>query len=294
MKFDVVKNVLLGMTLFAATAAAQDQDFFSGLQAQLREQLNGVAAQVRELNVAPFVGGTYLGVSLAEIDTNRAKELKLKEDYGVEITRVEEGSPAEKAGVKPGDVVLEYNGQRVEGMEQFGRMVRETPPGREVKLTISRDGAPETLTALLGSRKRALPENFHFYGEMPEIRIPDIPQIYTTMRTARLGVEAESLGPQLADFFGVKEGVLVRSVLENTAAQKAGIKAGDVITKVDGMSVTSPSELSGAVRSASSKKTYSVELTRERKPQTVSVTVDDGRSQREPPPRTRVVQNLAN
>jgi S1-C subfamily serine protease len=124
--------------------------------------------------------------------------------------------------------------------------------------------------------------------------MPDIPQIFTTMRTARLGVEAESLGPQLAEFFGVKEGVLVRSVLENTAAQKAGIKAGDVITKVDGTPVTSPTELSGAVRSASAKKTYSVELMRDRKPQTVSVTVDDGRSQREPPPRTRVVQNIAN
>ncbi len=91
--------------------------------------------QAREFNAAPFVGGTYLGVNLAEIDANRAKELKLKEDYGVEITRVEENSPAEKAGLKAGDVVLEYNGQRVEGMEQFGRMVRETPPGREVKLT---------------------------------------------------------------------------------------------------------------------------------------------------------------
>jgi serine protease Do len=286
MQANLIGNVALGMALFAAAAAAQGQDFFQAPPAAPAPP----APLAREFNIAPFAGGTYLGVSLAEIDANRAKELKLKEDYGVEITRIEEGSPAEKAGVKPGDVVLEYNGQRVEGMEQFGRMVRETPPGREVKLTISRDGAPETLTAMIASRKvRALPENFHF--EMPEIRMPDIPQIYTTLRTARLGVEAESLGPQLAEFFGVKEGVLVRSVRENTAAQKAGIKAGDVITKVDGTAVTSPSELSGAVRAASSKKTYSVELTRERKPQTVSVSVDDG-SERSP--RGRAVRNLTN
>ena len=115
---------------------------------------------MREFNSVPFVGGTYLGVNLAEIDANRAKELKLKEDYGVEITRVEENSPAEKAGLKPGDVVLEYNGQRVEGMEQFGRLVRETPPGREVKLKISRNGATETLTAVLGSRKVRFGANF--------------------------------------------------------------------------------------------------------------------------------------
>jgi serine protease Do len=267
----------------AATAAqsafAQGPDFF---------QAPGTT-QGREFNRAPFVGGTYLGVNLAEIDANRAKELKLKEDYGVEISRVEENSPAEKAGVKTGDVVLEYNGQRVEGMEQFGRMVRETPPGREAKLTISRNGAVQTLTAVLGSRKFPFSGNFPPGFEVPEFHMPDIPQIFTTIRSPMLGVEAESLGTQLAVYFGVKEGVLVRSVLENTPAQKAGIKAGDVITKVDGMAVSAPSELSNAVRAANAKKTYAIELVRDRKPVTVSVNVED-RSERWIP-RGRTVQN---
>jgi serine protease Do len=282
MNVDVIRNIGVGVAMFAAGAVAQGQDFFP-FAAQVREQLNTV--------VVPF-GGTYLGVSLAEIDENRAKELKLKEDYGVEITRVEDGSPAEKAGVKAGDVVLGYNGQRVEGMEQFGRMVRETPAGREVKLTISRDGNIQTLTATLTShRMRGFTGNFPQGFEMPEIHIPDIPQIFTTVRTARLGIEAESLGPQLADFFGVKEGVLVRSVMENTPAQKAGFKAGDVVTKVDGNSVSSPSELSGAVRTASAKKTYSVELMRDHKAQTLNVAVEEGRSERTVP-HGRVVRNV--
>jgi S1-C subfamily serine protease len=267
------------MMVFSAAMRAQGPDFF---------QAPG-AAQVRELNAVPFGGGTYLGVNLAEIDANRAKELKLTEDYGVEITRVEENSPAEKAGVKPGDVVLEYNGQRVEGMEQFGRMVRETPPGREVKLTISRNGAPQTLAAVLGSRKLRFSGNFPPGFEAPEFRMPDIPQMFTTLRSPMLGVEAESLGSQLAVYFGVKDGVLVRSVLENTPAQKAGIKAGDIIAKVDGMAVTTPSELSSAVRAASGKKTYAIELMRDRKPLTLNVTVDD-RSERSIP-RGRVVHN---
>ena len=76
---------------------------------------------------------------------------------------------------------------------------------------------------MVGSRKlRGFSGNFPEGFVMPEIRIPDIPQIFTTLRTARLGVEIESLGPQLAEFFGVKDGVLVRAVLENTPAQKAG------------------------------------------------------------------------
>lgn len=277
-----MKKVLGLMVVFSAAALAQGSDFFQAPGAGFG------SAQVREFNSGPFIGGTYLGVNLAEIDTNRAKELKLKEDYGVEITRVEENSPAEKAGVKPGDVVLEYNGQRVEGMEQFGRMVRETPPGREVKLTISRNGATQTLMAVLGNHKSRFP-NFPQGFEMPEFHMPDIPQIYTATRSAMLGVEAESLGSQLAVYFGVKEGVLVRSVLDNTPAQKAGIKAGDVITKVDGMAVTSPSELSNAVRMANSKKSYAIELERDRKPATVNVNVED-RSERSIP-RGRVVQN---
>jgi serine protease Do len=272
------KLIPLAMVLSAA-AWAQAPDFFQALG----------AAQTREVNVTPFVGGTYLGVNLAEIDPNRAKELKLKEDYGVEITRVEENSPAEKAGIKTGDVVLEYNGQRVEGMEQFGRLVRETPPGREVKLTIGRNGATQTLTAVLSSRKLRLSVNVPQF-EIPEFPpMPDIPQIYTATRSARLGVEAETLGSQLAGYFGVKEGVLVRSVLDNTPAQKAGMKAGDVITKVDGTTVAAPSELSSAVRAANSKKTYTIELMRDRKPVTLTVTVED-RSERYIP-RGRIVTN---
>lgn len=236
-------------------------------------------------------GVTYLGVSLAEVTADRARELKLKEPYGVEITRVEEGSPAEKAGLKTGDVVLEYNGDRVEGMEQFGRLVRETPAGREARLLISRAGATQSISATLGTRKNRTVGGNVFPGvEIPEIHIPDIPQIFTAWRSPMLGVEAESLGPQLAAYFGVKDGVLVRSVIKESAAEKAGMKAGDVITKIDGNAVTTPGEVSSAVRSASSKKTLAVELVREHKALTFHVNIEDGRLEQEPP-RARAVRN---
>src|ERR1019366_3458031 len=90
-------------------------------------------------------GGSYIGVMMQEIDSERAKALKLHEEGGVEITVVEQDSPAEKAGLKVGDVVLKYNGQRVEGMQQFARMVHETPAGREVKIEISRAGAAQSV-----------------------------------------------------------------------------------------------------------------------------------------------------
>src|SRR5262249_42558508 len=72
-------------------------------------------------------GPSFLGVGIQEVDADRAKALRLREEAGVEVTRVDPDSPAEKAGLKEGDVITEYNGQKVEGLEQFSRMVRETP-----------------------------------------------------------------------------------------------------------------------------------------------------------------------
>jgi serine protease Do len=270
-----MKRAIFCAVLMAGGLGAQSPSFF---------QAPG-GAQVYEVHPG---GVTYLGVNLAEVTADRARELKLKEPYGVEISRVEEGSPAEKAGLKAGDVVLEYNGQRVEGMEQFGRLVRETPAGREAKLLVSRGGATQTIAATLGTRKARVLGGNTFPGvAIPEIRIPDIPQIFTAWRSPMLGIEAESLGPQLAAYFGVKDGVLVRSVINDSAAEKAGMKAGDVITKIDGTGVATPNEVSSAVRAASSNKTFAVELMRDHKDMTLNVNIEEGRDL----PRTRAVHN---
>jgi len=256
---------------FVAALGAQPQS----LLAQASGTGNSGTPQIFEFRNGMLTGGTYLGVNLCEISSDRARELKLKEAYGVEITRVEENSPAEKAGLKAGDVVLEYNGQRVEGMEQFGRLVRETPAGREVRLEISRNGVTQTIVATLQSRKMKSFATTIPNMEIPEIHMPDMPQIFTAWRSPRLGVETESLGSQLAVYFGVKEGVLVRSVVKESAAEKAGIKAGDVITKVDGTTVTTPNELVNALHAAASKGSFPVEIVRDRHESTITVTLED-------------------
>lgn len=232
------------------------------------------------------MGGSFLGVGVREIDTERARALSLKDEYGVEITRVEVESPAAKAGMKVGDVVLEFNGQRVEGTEQFVRVVKETPAGRTVKLLVHRGGASMTLPATIASRKMkgmtttGVPmEGMHI--EMPRMEgftMPDIPKAMMSWRSAVLGVEAEALGEsQLASYFGVKEGVLVRSVMKGTAAEKAGIKAGDVLVKVDDTKVATPRDVTSAVRTArtNARKSFAVVLMREKREVSVSVTVDE-------------------
>jgi serine protease Do len=228
---------------------------------------------------------SFLGVAVAELDAARAKDLKLNDVHGVEITRMDEDTAAVKAGLKVGDVILEYNGQRVEGTEQFIRMVHETPPGREVKMLIGRNGGTQTVAVTMGSRKanvllgRTGPLSSNVWFDMPDIQMPDMPRVFTTWNSSALGIEAEGLTKQLAEFFGVKEGVLVRSVARASVAEKAGIKAGDVIVKVDQTAVTTPSEVTNAVRMARSKRSFPVELMRDKKENTVTVMLDDDHSE---------------
>jgi serine protease Do len=252
----------------------------------------GVISVAAAMAQVPRIGptapqGSYLGVMVQEIDAARAKALKLNEEAGVDITRVEPGSPADKAGLKPGDVVIQYNGQRVEGMETFSRFVRETPAGREVKLGIVRDGMPQTITTRVEARRGAPnfgaglappspPPGFSLPGPPPRptIPVPDMPGSFLSWRSGALGIEAESLQGQLAQYFGVSQGVLVRSVVKDSAAEKAGIKAGDVITKVGDNAVTAPMDISRRVRSLRGRPVVLI-LTRDHKEISVTLTLAD-------------------
>jgi len=213
--------------------------------------------------------GSFLGVAIQEIGSGRARELKLPDEAGVEVTRIAPDSPAEKAGIKTGDVIMQYNGQRVDGMDQFSHMVRETPAGRDVRIAIIRNGAPQTITARIVPRAamngQIIPAPVTLpSGEPFEFRFPDMPQSHMTWLSTRLGIEAEALDGQLAEFFGVKEGVLVRTVNVGSAADRAGIKAGDVIVRVDDANVATPADIAARLRGLRGRS-VSVVVVRDRK-----------------------------
>ncbi len=239
----------------------------------------------------------YLGVGGQEITSERAKALKLKEERGAEVTSVWPDSAAAKAGVKEGDVVLEFNGQRVESWEELKRLVRETPIHREVKIGVWRNGAELTLTATLGGRKeftmqlgegnmmapnwvQPMAPAAPMPPSTPTPSMPampfDVPSFRTLMNSSSLGIVGEALGqePQLAEYFGVKEGVLVRSVNKDSSAEKAGMKAGDVIIKVDDTAISTPQQIGSALRAARGKSTVNVTVIRNKKEMTFAVTPD--------------------
>lgn len=225
-------------------------------------------------------GTSYLGIGAVEVTSERAKALNLKEDRGVEVAHVEEDSPAAKAGVKTGDVVLEYNGEKVEGVDQLIRFVRETPPGRQVTMVVWRGGSTQNLTMMVAARKNTIIETPNGPITVPVPPMPpmppfEIPRFEMSWQSPLIGIEGESLVPQgqLADFFGVQDGVLVKSVIKNSPAEKAGIRAGDVIVKVDDSKVTSPREITSVLRSNRNKSSFTVTVVRNKKEMPVTVTI---------------------
>jgi len=249
------------------TLVRQDPEIF-----ELQEPL------IEKDDVTIFVDGDgsgWLGVETQEVTSEKAKELKLSAERGVVLGKIIPDSPAAKAGLKENDVVMEINGQRVEGAAQFRRMLHEIPAGRTIQLTVWRDGHSQTLNATLGkseerhrSMKMVAPTPGAFAFRMPDMNvIPDIPSMEWNGGMLlgghpRLGIDAEDLSGQLATFFGAPdgEGILVREVNSGSAAEKAGVKAGDVITSLDGDRIRSVGELREKLSAKRDDKDKTVKL----------------------------------
>lgn len=233
---------------------------------------------------------SYLGVDTRDVTADRLGALKLKDETGVEIVAVDQDAPAGKAGLKEKDVILTFNSQKVDSVEQLRRMIREVPPGRQVTLGISRDGQAMNVPVALGDRKLALKYKYkgnkHAHAmpvppvppmAMPEIDMPSFNVIVQS--SARNGLMVESLTPQLAEFFGVKGGgggVLVRSVEKGSAADTAGLRAGDVIVRVDKETIGDIGDWRRAVRNRAGAS--QVVIIRDKREQTMPMTFPERKS----------------
>lgn len=244
--------------------------------------------------------GGYLGVQTAEVNKENFAKYGLREVRGVAVERVMDDSPAAAAGIKAGDVIVRFNGEEITGTRKLTRLISEVAPDHQVRVTVSRNGSEQELTATLGKRPRpGLEEgNFSFAypegmqkleleklksmpmlkdfpkGEMPKVFMPDGEGRSFTWRAGegrQIGVGVMPLGKQLAEHFGVDGGVMVDNVRENSPAAKAGLKAGDIITEIDGKAVKRQLDL---IRGINDKKEGDVMLTiiRDRNRQTITVT----------------------
>jgi serine protease Do len=215
----------------------------------------------------------WLGVSIEEVSEQKAQELKLPGVYGALVMDVGANSPSAKAGLKKGDVVTNYDGERVEGVIEFRRLVRETPPGRTAKLTVWRDARSQTISVEVG--KNPNPEN-PFQGMMRRFGNPGaniFPFGATLPATPMLGITGQNLSGQLGKYFGAPdgEGVLITNVESDSPAAKAGLQAGDVIIKVDGSRVRTLAELRDQLRGKRGAASVTLGLLRKENEMSVNI-----------------------
>ena len=227
----------------------------------------------------------YLGVLVGDVDSDSAPKLKLKEVRGAVITLIDHDAPAAQAGLRVNDVVLQVNGQVVEGAEQFSRMMREIPAGHNVSLVISRDGNIQTIGVQVVDRKKMEHDVWNKLGssgddlsQAPGMGIlpggGDAPMpggFHMPFFGSSLNVGAlvEPLTSQMADYLGVQSGLMVKQVARKSEAAAAGLKAFDVIVRIG-------SDWDRALRSNQGKPVQ-VTILRDKKQQTLTLQVDSKR-----------------
>ncbi|HYY56783.1 MAG TPA: PDZ domain-containing protein [Pyrinomonadaceae bacterium] len=237
-------------------------------------------------------GDSFLGIYPEEVNNGNMKQYGLNEPRGVAVGRVIEGGPAERAGLRKNDVILRFNGEEVTSVRKLNRLIGEVAPDHTARLTISRGGGEQEVTVTLAKRED-FPRSLNMtapgrgldrlgaelgqLGDAPGIDPGDFSLVFGANR--RIGIGTTPLTKQLAEYFGVSEGrgVLVASVGENSPASRAGLKAGDVITAVDGNRIERAADL---LRELNRKSEGEVTLTiiRDRSKRTFKLTPERGRT----------------
>jgi len=256
-------------------------------------------------------GGSFLGVYAEDVSKENMARYGMREARGVGITQVVKDSPAEKAGLKKDDVILRFEGDSVTSVRKLNRLVSEVAPDQTVRLGISRGGGEQEVAVTIGKRNDSINAMEHFKG-LDKLRGLDKLQgldrlqelevmppganvwkwegqgpgkdgmVFAFGNQRRIGVSTMQLTKQLADYFGIGDGkgVLVTSVADDSPAAKAGLKAGDVITSIDGEKVEGAGDLA---RGINKKKEGDVTLTVIRNKNQRNITVTPNEAPAPPP-----------
>ena len=290
---------MTGWMVATATAAALGVagagTLASGNRAQAQvwngyEDLQGSLAKAQRV-VRVFGSGSRIGVTVRDFNDDELKGGKA--GVGVVIEEVETDSPAQKAGMKAADIVVEFDGERVRSTRQFTRLVQETAVGRSVAMAVTRDGQRVTLNVQPRSGGSAKfwdgPGDDVFAVPVPKAPPPP-PAMKRDMfppnfeyflgASGQLGISVDELSPQLSEYFGTKEGVLVTTVRDNSNASRAGVKAGDVITSLNGGTVTTAADLRRRSQRLEAGDEFTLSIVRDKKPMTLKGKVEASQEHR--------------
>jgi S1-C subfamily serine protease len=239
--------------------------------------------------------GSEIGASVRDLGGS-----EVRDRGGVYVEDVRPDSPAAKAGLQKADILTKFDGETVRSARQFGRLVQETPSGRTVRATVFRGGrsmelsltpAEGSSTGVFGSGNRLgdVVDQQRLQEQLRELRdrVSRIPSdlnfdfdLAGRQGRSRLGVTVQELTPELAAYFGAKDGVLVASVNADSPAARAGLKAGDVIASVNGQNVASRMDLTRILRNAGADGDVTIGIVRDKKEMSVKARLDEVRAGR--------------
>lgn len=279
--------------IVSAQTATTETDAPMGARPEVRVYSSGLGLGF------PFNStGGFLGVYPAEVTDEIASKYNMSDPHGALLTKVEENTAASRAGLQVDDIIVEWNGTRVESGVMLRRMINETPVGRKVRIGYLRNGARADVETTLEKRPgmdvlENLPnglkefkdfKQFRMEDMTPEMReniekmrqnAPRLGRVQMMVGDGRMGATLQNMTPQLATYFGVKDdaGALVGSVREGSAAEKGGLQVGDVIVSIDGQKVANPGDVA---RTIAKKDKGEVELRviRDKAEQTLRITLD--------------------
>lgn len=234
----------------------------------------------------------YLGVDVEPVAPGSVSDLKLKNADGAEIVAVDHDAPAGKAGLRARDVILDLNGKPVGSASRLRHKLREMPPGRSISLVVSRDGALLNMSVQLCDRNKLQQQAWsrHYSVPAPDSAGSSGSSVLKGPGTSaflggslagspQVGAYVYPVSAQLADYFGVSSGsgLLVASVEDQSPASRAGLKAGDVILKVDAVQMAS---LNGWMKVMRNRRGKRVQLTvvRNRQQQILTMFVGDSKN----------------
>lgn len=289
------------MSIWKTSACAAALVAAAGLGAAVAPVAHGQTARVvtpGQVEIYTSWGGGRLGVSVRDVE---GSAIKAGQPAGVTVEEVTEDGPAAKAGLRQGDVVVEYDGERVRSVRQFTRLVQESVVGRPVAVAVLRDGQRQSFTiapADSSAMRRFSDEWFDFADNLRARRVtpprppaapaPPPPTVWQFPELDSfvwrggnvLGITINDLSPQLAEYFGTKDGVLVTGVTAESVAARAGLRAGDVVTALNGTTVRTPAELRREIQRLGSGEEFTIEVMRDKSARALKGKTEERRDQR--------------
>jgi serine protease Do len=219
--------------------------------------------------------GSYLGVYLEDLSSAVRAALGLEEDTGVLLQRVTEDGPAGRAGLQPGDVLLQLGGNKVHSASRLSRVLDRFDPDDQVTAVVWRKGEEKKFQVTLGKRKSyAVSLGSGTLAEVPNVEIALPTLSFSTLfagGSQGMGLRTEELTGQLAEYFQVQRGVLVIWVTREGRARKAGLKAGDVIVGVEDQPIQGKADLEETLSDYSRSKELALQVMRRGEKKTLTV-----------------------